>query len=212
MFFGKVRQKAFAEKSWYPFLCSIFFETPKFLTHWRAPHEVFRHCETKEIRKKIVMSPAFLFTIFFTYQKFFETQKWSLKKFFGTEDKKFLTESDHTPTHLSNFCSIPEVFWNTEGFRYEIFRDCQKRFLWKNVIARLLLFTNFFPYHKFSEQQKGPLTKLFVSVLWDIKFSTKPWCPFSFAWKYRYQNIFETQKGSTTNIFRYCETKIFWAK
>ena len=42
-------------KLWYPLLCINFFNTSIFLKHWRDAHKSFRHCETKNIRRKIVI-------------------------------------------------------------------------------------------------------------------------------------------------------------
>ena len=66
-FFGTVRQKIFDGKLWYSLLCIKFFDTSKFLKHWRDAHEIFRHCETKNFRQKNVIPP-------FPSIKLFETR------------------------------------------------------------------------------------------------------------------------------------------
>ena len=68
-FFGTVRQKSFEGNLWYPQLCIKFFDTPNFLRHWRDAHEIFRRCETKNIRQKIENLDVTLWSI-----KFFDTR------------------------------------------------------------------------------------------------------------------------------------------
>ena len=65
--FGTVRPKIFDGKTCYPLLCIKFFDTPNFLKHWRDAHEIFRHCETKNFRRKNVIPP-------FSSMKLFETR------------------------------------------------------------------------------------------------------------------------------------------
>ena len=48
-FFGTMRSKIFAERTWYPLLYMKLFDTPTFLKHWTEAHKKFRHCETKKI-------------------------------------------------------------------------------------------------------------------------------------------------------------------
>ena len=57
-FFGTLRQKIFDGNLWYPLLSINFFDTPTFLKHWRDAHEIFRHCETKNFRRKNVIPPS----------------------------------------------------------------------------------------------------------------------------------------------------------
>ena len=66
-FFGTVKQKIFDGNLWYPLLCIKFFDTPNFLKHWRDAHEIFRHYETKNFRRKNVIPP-------FSSIKLFETK------------------------------------------------------------------------------------------------------------------------------------------
>ena len=82
-------------------LCIKFFDTPIFLKHWRDAHEMFWHCETKNLRLKIVIlpppfppPPPLLSIIFFDTRFFWYTdQKGSPTKFFSTETKKIDTTS-----------------------------------------------------------------------------------------------------------------------
>ena len=109
-FFGTVRQKIFDGKLWYPLLCKKFFDAPNFLKHWRDAHESFRHCETKNFRRKIVIHPPLIHK-FFPYQKFSETQNGSLAKFFRScEIKKISTKPWSFPPPLL------ENFWYQNSF------------------------------------------------------------------------------------------------
>ena len=59
--------------------------------------------------------------------------------------------------------SIPEIFWNTEGFFYEMFRFCEA----KNVDKKSwypLLMHKVFRYQIFSETQRSSPTKFFGTV------------------------------------------------
>ena len=74
-----------------PSLLSInFFATGNFLKHITKgfPYEIFRHCETKQFRRKNVNPPSLIPNIF-RHQKYSETQKGSSTKFFGTVRQKF---------------------------------------------------------------------------------------------------------------------------
>ena len=55
----------------------------------------------------------------FRDQKISETQKGSPTKWFGTVRQNILTENrDTRPLSYPLHFSIPETFWNTEGFLY----------------------------------------------------------------------------------------------
>ena len=80
-------------------LCIKFFDTPNFLKHWRDAHEIFWHCETKNLRLKIlILPPPFpppLIHKFFRYQIFSDTQirKVPLRNFSALRQKKIDTKS-----------------------------------------------------------------------------------------------------------------------
>ena len=94
-FFSTVRQKIFDGKTWYPLVCIKFFDTLNFLKHLRDAHEIFRHCETKNFRRKLVICPL-LSINFFRYQKISGKQKGSFTKLFVSVlwDKKFRQNRD----------------------------------------------------------------------------------------------------------------------
>ena len=169
-YFGTVRQKIFDGKTWYPLLCIKFFYTPNFLKHWRDAQEIFRHCETKNFRRKILKlppppSPPLIHKHFFATGHFLfsETQIILYEIFRNCETKKFwqkIVIPPPPPLLSIKWFSLPEIFWNTDWFPGEVF-----------------------------------------SVLWDKKnFDKTVKLPPSLLENFRYQNSFETQKGSPTNF------------
>ena len=122
-FFGTVRQKIFDGKLWYSLLCIKFFDTSNFLKHWRDAHEIFRHCETKNFRLKIVIPP--IMHKIFRYLKFSETLKGCPRNFSALWDKKFSTEKRDTPLFIHKTFLKPKIFSKKVGFPYESFRHCE---------------------------------------------------------------------------------------
>ena len=78
-----------------PVLGIKFFNTPKFLTHWREAHENFRHSETKIFRRRNVIPPSMHKS--FRYPQLSETLKGCPWNFSTLWDKKFLREKCDTP-------------------------------------------------------------------------------------------------------------------
>ena len=120
-FFGTVRQKIFDGNLWYPLLCIKFFDTPNFLRHWRDAHEIFRHCETKNFRRKNVIHPFSSIKLFET-KNILKKSRIPLRKFSALWDIKLSTENRDMPPLIHKFFSIPENFRKTEGFLYKAFR------------------------------------------------------------------------------------------
>ena len=94
--FGTVRQKIFDGKSWYspPPLSINFFATGNFLKHSTEGFtcEYFRHCETKNFWRKILILPPLLQT--FSVPGINATIKDSPTEIFGTvRQKKISTEN-----------------------------------------------------------------------------------------------------------------------
>ena len=87
-FFGTVRQKIFDGNLWYPLLCIKVFDTPNFLRHWRDAHEIFRHCETKNFLRKILILPPPSLIQTFSIPEIIATVKDSSKEIFGTVRQK----------------------------------------------------------------------------------------------------------------------------
>ena len=120
-FFGTVGQKIFDGKLWYPLLCIKFFDTLNFLKHWRDAHEIFRHCETKNFRRKNVIPPFSSIKLFET-RNFLKNSRFPLRNFSALWDIKISTENRDMPPLIHKVFSIPEIFWKTEGFLYKVFR------------------------------------------------------------------------------------------
>ena len=209
-FFGIVRQKIFDGNLWYPQLCKKFFDTPKFLKHWRDAHEIFRHCETKNFRRKLVIPP--IMHKIFRYPKFWDTLKGCLRNFSALWDKKISTENRDMPPLIHNF------FFDTRNFpenrRVHLqsfsFRSCETKSSDKAVMPPPLLCMKIFDKNFFWN------TKVFSNEMFrysETKTSTEnrdtppPPCP----------NFFDTRnycnsKGFPYGNFRYCETKNFQRK
>ena len=102
--FGTLRQKSFDGNLWYPLLCIKFFDTPNFLKHWRDAHEIFRHCETKNFRRKKVIAPSM--HKIFRHPKISEALKGCPQNFSALRDQKISTEKHDTPLF------IHKIFWN----------------------------------------------------------------------------------------------------
>ena len=166
-FFGTVRQKIFDGNLWYPLLCIKFFDTPNFLRHWRDAHEIFRHCETKNFRRKIVI-PSIKHKIF-RYPKFSETLNGCPRNFSALWDKKIFDGKLWYPLLCIKFFDTPNFLKHWRD-AHEIFRHCEtKNFRRKNVIPPSM--HKIFRYPKFSETLKGCPRNF--SALWDQNFSTE---------------------------------------
>ena len=114
-----------------------FFDTWNFLKHRSFPLRIDSVLWDKTIWRKIVILASSLIA-FFRYQIFCQTQKGSSTIFLRTVTQKFLTEKRDNPSLppslFSVIFSIPEFWWNTERFPYEVFRYFQRTFfVWKIV-------------------------------------------------------------------------------
>ena len=105
--FGTVRPKIFDGKFWYFLpppspLSIIFFATGNFLKYSteRFLDEIFRHCETKNFQRKIVILPPslppFLSIKFFDYGNFVKPRMVPRRSFPVLWDKNFSTENRDT--------------------------------------------------------------------------------------------------------------------
>ena len=174
-FFGTVRQKIFDGNLWYPLLCEKFFGIPNFLRHWRDAHEVFRHCETENFRRKIlILLPPFLSINFFAIRNFLKhsTEGFPYEILQHCETKNFRRKILISPPLLSiNFFATGHFLKHrSEGFLYDFFSP-----LWDIKIStenrdKPRHIHKVFRYQKISRKQKGSFKKLFVSILWDKKF------------------------------------------
>ena len=174
------------------------FDSPIFLKHWKDAHEVFRHCETWNFRRK-TWYPQ-ICKKFFATPNFQKHSREALEIFWHCETKIFRRKM--CSFHPQNR-SKPETFSKTVGLPYENFRHWETyKFRLKIVICPLVSI-NFFRYQKVSGKQKGSFTKNFVSVLWDKKKSTKSWCPPPLP---MHENFRQKQFSETPNC---CPMKFF---
>ena len=99
------------------------FRYPKFffLKYWRDAHEIFRHCETKKLRRKNVIPPFSTIKLFET-KNFLKNSRIPLRNFSAPWNIKISIENGDMPPPTQNFFSIPEIFRKTEGFLYKDYR------------------------------------------------------------------------------------------
>ena len=120
-----------------PLLCIKVFETPKIRKARRAPHDIFRHWETKTFRRKIVISPSYIY--FFSIPDFFQTEAFTHEIFRDCETKSFWQKI--VIYHVrQKFFSIPEKLWNREWSSMKVFGKIRQSFLrWRIVLTPLSL-------------------------------------------------------------------------
>ena len=160
-----------------PLIHKIFFFLPEIF--WNStegfPYEIFRHCETKNFRRKILIPPPLLSIIFFSLPDFFwnTDQKGSTTKFFGTVRKKFWLKTVITPP--PPVLSI--TFFDTTNFVKQR-RVLLRSFLvlWDNKFPKQnrdipLLGIKFFATQNFLKHSRVPRRNF--SALWDENFSTE---------------------------------------
>ena len=204
--FGTVRQKIFDGKTWYPLVSIKFFDTPNFLRHWRDAHEIFRHCETQNFRRKNVICPL-LSIIFFRYQKISGKQKSSFTKLFVLVlwDKKFRQNRDDPLLCMKIFDK--RIFLKHQSvLQRNISALWDKKFLTENRDMPPLIHNFFSIPENFRKTEKFSY-KAFRFGLVRQKVPKKPWCPPSYAWKFSIKEFFWNTKVFSNEIFRYSETK-----
>ena len=149
---------------------------------------------------------------FFRYQKIYGKQKGSFTKLFVSVlwDKKFRQNRDAPLSYAWKF-SKKEFFWNTKVFSNEIFRYSVTKTSTENrdIPPPPLLSIKYFSLPEIFWNTEWFPGEVF-SVLWDKKFLTKPWSfPPPLLKTFRYQNSFETQKGSPTNFIGTVRQRFF---
>ena len=116
-------------------------------------------------------------------------------------DKNFLSESRYTPSYSKMF-SIPELFWNTEGFLYETFWYYETKNAQRKIVKP--------PYrYKSPKSTKHWNTEGFIYETVSYcaaKFSDKqPWYS-SLSTFFSIPEAFWNTVGFIYGPFRYCET------
>ena len=145
---------------------------------------------------------------FFRYQKISGKQKGSFTKLFVLvlRDKKFRQNRDAPPPSYAWKFSMKEFFWNTKVFSNEIFRYSETKTSTENrdtpppplsikyfSLPEIFWNTEWFPGEVFSVQ-------------WDKKNREASLLPLE---TFRYQNSFETQKGSPMNFIGTVRQRFF---
>ena len=138
---------------------------------------------------------------------FFETQNGSPTNFLGAVKRKYVDRKSWCRSPFSsnqNFISIPESFWNDEGFPNEVFQRCETIFFSKNLWYSLLCLKNFL-YQFFFEMQNGSPTS-FLGVmrhkeLFHRTVMSPPLPPgLPMHGNFRHQKFFEIQMFSPTRF------------
>ena len=159
-----MRQKIFDGKTWYPLVCIDIFDTPKFLKHWRDAHEIFRHCETKKFRRKLVIPPI-MHKIFSIPQIFWNIEGMPTNIFGTVRQKNFDGKTWYPLVCIKFFDTLN--FLEHLGHAHEIFWHCEtKNFRRKNVIppfSSIIFFET-----KNCKNSRISLRKF--SALWDKNF------------------------------------------
>ena len=110
----------------------------------------------------------------FRYQRFSETQKGSLTKFFGTlRQEIFDGKSWYSPLLSINFFATGIFLTHsTEGFTRKFSALWYKKFSTENLDTPPPLIHKLFRYREFSETQQRRVQLWIFSALWDKKIST----------------------------------------
>ena len=118
----------------------------------------------------------------------------------SAERRNFSGESWYTWPSYARKISIIKILWNTKGFPYEMRQYCEPKTLTRILMPTPFLVLNFFRYRKFSETQKGSLTKSFGTVKQN-SFTKNPDTPTPLMHEKFLNQIFsETMKASLRNV------------
>ena len=116
-----------------------FFDTRNYCNSKGFPYGNFRHCETKNFRRKILILPPLIQT--FSIPEINETLKDSTPygNFRHCETKNFRQKNLNPPPLLSiNFFATGNFLkHSTEGFTYQIFRHCETKNFERKVVHRI---------------------------------------------------------------------------
>ena len=156
---------------------------------------------------KIVLTPPPLTYEFFSDTRIFlEKRRVPYQVFhFGLVRQNFLRQYSDAPLSYAWNFSIPEIFWNTEGFPHVFFWHCETKSFRRKIVIPLSLIDNFFyipenfwntegtPYEVFRSCETKNFRQNHDAPLLSIRiFDTR---------------IFWSTEGFPCEIFRHCETK-----
>ena len=107
--FSTLSRKTVDGKRWYPPFLSRSFRCPR-----NSENQKFRLWKFPVLREKSFAKTWYPFPIlkFLRYQKFFETQKDSLTKFFSSVSQKLLTEIGDTPPLIQKIFDTKKILRN----------------------------------------------------------------------------------------------------
>ena len=132
-FFSVLRDKKFSIENRYFTLLGIkFFDTRNFLKG--SSTKCFDTLRQNKFGGKSWYPPPLIPNIF-RYQNFLKHRRVPLRNVLILWDKTFLTENRDTrrlsyPQHFS----ISEIFWNTEGFLFEVFRHYETKIFQRKIV------------------------------------------------------------------------------
>ena len=207
-FFSNVRQ-IFEKISWYiPLLTKRFCETRIFPKHRSVSPRNFSVLWEKKLSTENI--EINLLSVSFIERHFFlKERRVAIRNFSGLWDTEFDKKTWKTPLFsYPKLFSIPEVFWNTEGFHNEFFRFCETKTLTKNCDTRASsLIHKIFDTRIFLKHRRVALR--FFLVLWNKNLEKKSWKTPSLLIKKNLRNrkIFETPKCLRTIFFGTVEQK-----
>ena len=125
--------------------------------------------------------------------------------------RKIVTAAPFYPWQFS----IPEFFWNTEGFLEKTFGQCEtKIFRGEELIPPPPLIHKLFRQRNFSGTQHRRVPLRNVTLLSDKTISTenRDTRTSLILYMFRYQTIFWNHEGFLYEMFRYCDTNKFRRK
>ena len=108
-------------------------------------------------KKHFSISKSFWSTIGFLYEMFRYCET-------SAERRNLSGESWYTSPTYAQKLSVLKILWNSKGFPYEMRQYCEPKTLTRILMPTPFLVLNVFRYRKFSETQKGSLTKSFGTV------------------------------------------------
>ena len=155
------------------------------------PYVRFRHKDSLKFWRKVIISPL-LTRIFFYTRIFLKPRRVHLWMFPALRNETFSAKLFYPPS-MHKIFPIPEVFWNTEVFAYEVFRYYDKSFRQSRENTQLRPIWKVFDTRQFLKNKRS-LTMFFILVLWDEEFSSKPWYASSQLKKYFETKLFLKQK------------------
>ena len=209
--FSALRDQNVSPKNVMPHIMHKIFRYPKFYETLKGcKRKIFRQCEAKKYRLKVVICPL-LSTNFFKNQIFSGKRKGSFTKLFVSVlwDTKQFDETVMHPYSYARKFSSKNFFWNTKVFSNETFWYSQtKTFSPENRDITPFLSLEDFSFQKFSKTKNVSPAK-FSRSCEKNNFDKIVKLPPSFAWKSSIPESFRNTEGFFYELYRHSETKNF---